>query len=86
MALISVNSIQAACIPPFCLRPSEPSQVQPIDTSPKSYGYKITNNYRFPVQLAIHYKDLNNEWQTSGWWDFALGETARLNAVDSTHL
>lgn len=85
VALISVNSIQAACIPPFCLRPSEPSQVQPIDTSPKNYGYELTNDCRFPVRLAIHYKDLNNEWQTRAWWDFAPGETARLNGVRSTN-
>ena len=56
-------------------------RVVPVLPDSGSHGYQFhfTNNCSGPVKVALHYRDLSNNWRTEGWWQFAPGEEAFLS-------
>jgi Protein of unknown function (DUF1036) len=52
---------------------------------PRQQGYylKFTNNCSRHVQIAIHYRDVNNKWITDGWWKFSPGDKKVLTSGNS---
>jgi hypothetical protein len=50
----------------------------------KGYSYHFTNKCKYPVRLAIRFVNLNNNWQTEGWWDVKAGE--KIYLADSNNV
>ncbi len=64
---------------PSCYRDQSASQQRP---SQQNYQFCFSNNCSRPVQVALGYKNLNNNWETYGWWQFAPGQKANLFKKD----
>ncbi|AFY32058.1 DUF1036 domain-containing protein [Calothrix sp. PCC 7507] len=62
---------------PSCYGSEAVPQRQP---RPQGYQFHFSNNCSRPVQVAVIYLNLNNNWETRGWWRFAPGETANLSS------
>ncbi|WP_445628465.1 DUF1036 domain-containing protein [Nostoc sp. DSM 114167] len=60
---------------PSCYGDQSASQQRP---SQQSYQFRFSNNCSRPVQVALGYRNLNNKWETRGWWQFAPGEKDNL--------
>lgn len=59
-------------------KPSTTSQSQQFST------IYFKNNCPYPLQVAVHFRDLNNQWQTKAWYSFAPNEkAARLGGVET---
>ncbi len=43
----------------------------------------ITNKCPYSIKLKVHYRDLNNNWDTEGWWKIEAGESAYLSSDDT---
>jgi uncharacterized membrane protein len=63
--------------------PPDPSCYQGQSSQQKvglsSYQFRFTNNCSRPVQVALLYRNLNNYWETAGWWKFRPGEKVNLS-------
>lgn len=51
------------------------------NASSTGYKFKITNNCRHPVNLAMHYKTVVGSWSTNGWWT-VRGNASRYLTFD----
>jgi len=49
-------------------------------------GFKVTNECNQPVRVAIHYKDVTDNWRTEGWWTFNAGEPGYLTDPSNVRL
>jgi uncharacterized membrane protein len=56
----------------------------PVIVPPKGNGnqFKLTNSCNSPVQLAVRYLDVDNNWKTRGWYSFESGESGYLVQKD----
>jgi len=52
----------------------------------KGYSYHFTNKCKYPVRLAIHFVNLNNNWQTEGWWNIKAGGKTYLADSNNVRL
>lgn len=46
-------------------------------------GFLITNKCHHPVRVAIHYRGLDNNWISEGWWDVSGSTSSYLAGDDS---
>lgn len=44
----------------------------------QGFLYRFTNNCRHEIRLAVHYRNMDGDWVTRGWWIFEPGETSVL--------
>ena len=52
--------------------------------APKFSTIYFKNDCPHPLQVAVHFQDLNNQWQTKAWYAFAPNEkAARLGGVET---
>jgi uncharacterized membrane protein len=56
---------------------------QEIAASSNTISFK--NNCSHPLQVGIHFKNLQNQWETKSWFTFSPGESARLNGVNTNN-
>lgn len=57
---------------------SNPTQPPRSSNSEGTGGFKITNNCRHPVRVAIHYFSSDRNWSSAGWWNVAGNSTTYL--------
>ncbi len=57
--------------PTLIPKPSSPSDGSTTLFNFFSKNFLFKNNCRYPVRLAIHYRKINGEWTTEGWWNIA---------------
>lgn len=44
----------------------------------RGFPFLVSNNCRHPVRIAIHYRQLNGDWQSGAWWNLDAGESSYL--------
>jgi len=59
------------------------SEKQQQQESASSNTIAFKNNCFRPIRVAIHFKNLQNQWETKAWYSFVSGESARLTGVDT---
>lgn len=52
--------------------------VKPLTNNPSFINIQYTNKCDEPLNLAINYKNLNDDWVTDGWWTLQPGESANV--------
>jgi uncharacterized membrane protein len=46
----------------------------------------FSNQCRFPVRLALHYRNQSDEWVTDGWWDIDGGKKTFLSTTNEQRI
>ncbi|KZL48559.1 hypothetical protein A2T98_17350 [Nodularia spumigena CENA596] len=59
--------------------PNNLQSTRPGTSTPtKGRSVVFHNRCRYPVKLAMRYRQPSGEWKTSGWWNFVAGRRAYL--------
>ncbi len=67
----------------------EYSRSQPQRINSQRFGgfkFKITNDCRRPVKLAIRYRKTDNNWQSVGWWEINGNQSRFLQFSDGSYV
>jgi Group XII secretory phospholipase A2 precursor (PLA2G12)/Protein of unknown function (DUF1036) len=59
------------------------NQNQQQQKSSANNKISFKNSCSHPIQVAIHFQNLQNQWETKAWYSFSPGESSRLNGVDT---
>jgi uncharacterized membrane protein len=75
---VAVGALLLACAinPDTCK--SSPTQAPRSSSSEGTGGFKITNNCRHPVRVAIHFRAPDKTWSSAGWWNVSGNSTNYL--------
>jgi uncharacterized membrane protein len=78
MKIMSTILAATLCMATFTASASDRIDLSKVRINPKPHPVHFTNNCRYPIKLAMRYRDVNGNWITGGWWRFAGKERAYL--------
>lgn len=79
LAKIEEGWLKSCAADPSCNREDRPKATSSSNIE-GAYGFYFTNNCKYPVRVAIRFKNTEGSWQTAGWWNFSPGESAFLSS------
>lgn len=56
------------------------------NSSSDSFNFKITNNCKHKAKLALHYRKLDGNWSTNGWWEINGNSWRYLTFKDGSYV
>lgn len=63
------------------------SRQQPLVSNlSNGFKFKLTNDCRHPIKLAIRYKKMDDTWTSIAWWEFAGNTASYLQLRDGTYI
>lgn len=77
-AAVGTALLVCAVNPDVCKEKPTQTTPPPNRIDPVSGGFRVTNDCRHPVRVAIHYRNLIGDWISMGWWNVGPHEASYL--------